>query len=179
MASHEDAWRNGRHREQWRSSLTMYAYPVLGELPVAVIDTALVMKVIEPLWKTKTETGSRLRGRIEAVLDWAKVRGFRTGENPARWRGHLDHLLPAKSKVRRVKHHPALPYAEIGTFMAALRQQTSIGGRALEFTILTATRTGETTGATWNEIDLAARTWTIRTAKTWRRTARWARGYRS
>jgi integrase len=161
MASHENAWRNPRHREQWRRSLAMYVYPVLGPLPVAAIDTGLVMKVIEPLWKTRTETGSRVRGRIEAVLDWAKVRGYRLGENPARWRGHLDHLLPKRSKVRRVQHHPALPYVEVGAFMAALRQQTSIGCRALEFTILSAARTGETTGATWNEIDLKARTWTI------------------
>jgi len=127
MASHEDAWRNTRHREQWRNSFAMYVYPVLGELPIAAVDTGLVMKVIEPLWKTRTETASRVRGRIEAVLDWAKVRGYRSDENPARWRGHLDHLLPKRSKVRRVQHHPALPYAEVGTFMATLRQQTSIG----------------------------------------------------
>jgi integrase len=161
MASHEDAWRNARHREQWRRSLAMYVYPTFGELPVAAIDIGLVMKVIEPLWKTRTETGSRVRGRIERILDWAKVRGFRSGENPARWRGHLDHLLPARSKLRRVKHFAALPYAEIGGFMAALRQQSSIGARALEFTILAAARTGETIGATWDEIDLAAGTWTI------------------
>jgi len=161
MASHEDAWRNARHREQWRRSLMMYVYPVFGELSVAAIDIGLVMKVIEPLWKTKTETGSRVRGRIESILDWARVRGFRSGENPARWRGHLDHLLPARSKLRRVKHFAALPYAEIGGFMAALRQQTSMGARALEFTILAAARTGEIIGATWDEIDLAARTWTI------------------
>jgi len=161
MASHEDAWRNARHREQWRRSLMMYVYPVFGELSVAAIDIGLVMKVIEPLWKTKTETGSRVRGRIESILDWARIRGFRSGENPARWRGHLDHLLPARSKLRRVKHFAALPYAEIGGFMAALRQQTSMGARALEFTILAAARTGEIIGATWDEIDLAARTWTI------------------
>jgi integrase len=139
----------------------MYVYPVFGELSVAAIDIGLVMKVIEPLWKAKTETGSRVRGRIESILDWARVRGFRSGENPARWRGHLDHLLPARSKLRRVKHFAALPYAEIGGFMAALRQQTSMGARALEFTILAAARTGEIIGATWDEIDLAARTWTI------------------
>jgi integrase len=120
-----------------------------------------VMKVIEPLWKTRTETASRVRGRIEVVLDWAKVRGYRSGENPARWRGHLDHLLPARSKVHRVQHYPALPYAEIGDFMAALRQETSISARALEFTILTAVRTGQTTGATWNEVDIKGRVWMI------------------
>jgi integrase len=118
-----------------------HAYPLLGELPVAAIDTGLVMKVIEPLWKGKTETASRVRGRIESILDWAKVRGFREGENPARWRGHLDHLLPARSRVRRVQHF--------------------IGARALEFTILTAARTEQTLGAMWSEIDLGARVWTI------------------
>jgi integrase len=165
MASHEDAWRNPRHREQWRNSFAMYVYPVLGELSAAAVDTGLVMKVIEPLWKTRTETASRVRGRVEAVLDWAKVRGYRSDENPARWRGHLDHLLPKRSKVRRVQHHPALPYAEVGNFLATLRQQTGIGARALEFTILTAARTGETTGLTWNEIDLAAKTWTVPAAR--------------
>jgi len=161
MASHEDAWRNAIHRNQWRRSLVTHAYPLLGELPVAAIDTGLVMKVIEPLWKGKTETASRVRGRIESILDWAKVRGFREGENPARWRGHLDHLLPARSRVRRVQHFAALPYAQIADFMAALRQQSHIGARALEFTILTAARTEQTLGAMWSEIDLGARVWTI------------------
>jgi len=161
MASHEDAWRNAIHRNQWRRSLVTHAYPLLGELPVAAIDTGLVMKVIEPLWKGKTETASRVRGRIESILDWAKVRGFREGENPARWRGHLDHLLPARTRVRRVQHFAALPYAQIADFMAALRQQSHIGARALEFTILTAARTEQTLGAMWSEIDLGARVWTI------------------
>jgi integrase len=161
MASHEDTWRNAIHRNQWRRSLVTHAYPLLGELPVAAIDTGLVMKVIEPLWKGKTETASRVRGRIESILDWAKVRGFREGENPARWRGHLDHLLPARSRVRRVQHFAALPYAQIADFMAALRQQSHIGARALEFTILTAARTEQTLGAMWSEIDLGARVWTI------------------
>ena len=161
MASHEDAWRNSVHRNQWRRSLATYAYPALGDLPVAAIDTGLVMKIIEPLWKSKTETASRVRARIEGVLDWAKVRGFRAGENPARWRGHLDHLLPARSRVKRVKHFAAMPYAEIGSFIADLREQTHLGARALEFTILTAARTEQTLGATWNEIDLGAKIWTI------------------
>jgi integrase len=161
MASHEDAWRNAVHRNQWRRSLVTYVYPALGDLPVATIDTGLVMKIIEPLWKSKTETASRVRARIEGVLDWARVRGFRAGENPARWRGHLDHLLPARSRVKRVKHFAAMPYAEIGGFMADLREQTHLGARALEFTILTAARTEQTLGATWNEIDLAASIWTI------------------
>jgi integrase len=106
-----------------------------------------------------------VRGRIEAVLDWAKVRGYREGENPARWRGHLDHLLPAKSKVRKVEHHAALPYQQVGAFMAALRQQSGVGARALEFLILTASRTGETLGATWDEIDIGARLWTVPAAR--------------
>jgi integrase len=161
IAAHEAGWRNSKHRQQWKNTLATYASPVLGNLSVQSIDTGLVMKVIEPLWPAKPETSSRLRGRIEAILDWAKVRGYRAGENPARWRGHLDHLLPAKSRVRKVEHHPALPYADIGTFMAKLRQQTEISARALEFLILTATRTSEALGALWVEIDLEARVWTI------------------
>jgi integrase len=113
-----------------------------------------VIKVLEPIWTKKPETASRVRGRMEAVLDWAKARGYRTGENPARWRGHLDHLLPAKAKVRKVEHHAALPYARIGAFLAALRKQNGIAARALEFLVLTAIRTGETLGATWNEVDM-------------------------
>jgi integrase len=119
------------------------------------------MKAIEPLWTTKPETAGRVRGRIERILDWAKVRGYRDGENPARWRGHLDHLLPARSKVRRVQHHSALPYAEIPGFIATLRGRDAIAARALEFAILTAARTGEALGAKWAEIDLDARVWTI------------------
>src|SRR5262249_47698110 len=116
---------------------------------------------IEPLWATKPETASRLRGRIEAVLDWAKARDFRAGENPARWRGHLDKLLPARSKVRRVKHHPALPYSELPAFMADLRRRDGISARALEFLVLTAARTGEVIGARWSEVNLADATWTV------------------
>ncbi len=127
---------------------------MFGALPVQAIDTGFVMKVVEPMWSKKPETASRVRGRIEVVLDWARVRGYRQGENPARWRGHLDHLLPAKSKVRKVEHHAALPYAHLGAFMAALREQQGISARALEFLVLTATRTGETLGATWDEIDI-------------------------
>ena len=125
------------------------------------MDTGLVLKAIEPIWATKAETASRLRGRIESVLDWATARGYRQGENPARWRGHLDKLLPPRSKVARVKHHPALPYPEIGTFMADLRDQGGVAARALELTVLCATRTSETIGATWGEVDLETATWTI------------------
>jgi integrase len=161
IASHEAGWRNPSHRSQWTNTLAQNVYPVLGALPVAAIDTALVMKTIEPIWRTIPETASRVRGRIEAVLDWAKVSGYRTGENPARWRGHLDHLLPARAKVRRVEHHAALAYETLGAFMVDLRQDSSAGTRALEFTILTAARTGEALGATWDEIDLTAKVWTI------------------
>jgi integrase len=161
MASLEIGWRNPKHRQQWRNTLAAHAYPLFGDLPVRAVETGQVMEALEPLWATKTETASRLRGRIEAVLDWATARGYRTGENPARWRGHLDHLLPKRSKVRKVEHHAALPYAEMGAFMAALRGQDSIGARGLEFQILTATRTGEVIGARWEEIDLAKRIWTI------------------
>ena len=159
IASHESGWRNASHRSQWVNTLAQHAHPTLGGLSVADIDTALVMKTIEPIWKTIPETASRVRGRIEAILDWAKVSGYRMGENPARWRGHLDHLLPARAKVARIRHHAALPYAEIGAFMATLRQNGSVGASALEFTILTAARTGEALGATWDEFD--AKVWTI------------------
>ena len=134
---------------------------MIGALPVQAIDTALVMRVLEPIWTVKPETAARLRGRIETVLDWAKVRGYRTGENPARWGGHLDHLLPPRRKIAKVEHHAALPPASIAAFMADLRQQEGIAARALEFTILTACRTGEVVGARWGEIDRANGVWTI------------------
>ncbi len=133
----------------------------MGGLTVAAVDTALVLKAIEPIWATKPETAGRLRGRIEAVLDWAHARGFRHGENPARWRGHLDKLLPSRRKVARVKHHAALPYAEIPAFMTGLRTREGVSARALEFAILTATRTNETINARWSEIDTKAKLWTI------------------
>jgi hypothetical protein len=152
IASHEVAWKNDKHRAQWRSTLATYAYPVIGALPVSSIDTQLVLKILEPLWMTKPETASRLRGRIEVILSWAKVRGCRDGENPAQWRGHLDQLLPARGKVRSVVHHAALPYADIPAFMTLLRRQSGPSARALEFLILTASRTGEALGADWGEI---------------------------
>src|SRR5262249_9113650 len=125
------------------------------------IDAALVLKVLEPIWTVKPETAARLRGRIEAVLDWAKVRGYRAGENPARWRGHLDKLLPARGKVRKVKHHAALAYSDLAAFLVKLREQEGIAARALEFAILTAARTGETIRARWSELDLLEKTWTV------------------
>jgi integrase len=162
IRSHQAGWRNAKHGAQWTASLQNYVYPVFGDLPVQAIDVALVMKAIEPIWAVKPETAGRVRGRIEAALGWATTRGYRPpGENPARWRGHLENLLPARSKVRRVTHYAALPYTDLATFMAALRRQDGIPARALEFCILTAARTNEVIGARWDEIDLAQRLWTV------------------
>ena len=163
--AHRAGWRNKRHVAQWETTLAIYADPVIGALPVQAIDTTLVLKVLEPIWTAKPETASRLRGRLEAILDWAKVRGHREGENPARWRGHLDKLLPARSKVRRVEHHAAMPYAALPAFLENLRGQEGIAARALEFTILTAARTGEVIGATWAEISFAEKVWTVPAAR--------------
>lgn len=160
IASHEATWKNEKHRYQWRATLDT-ANEILGDLPVHEIDVGLVLRVLEPIWTTKNETASRLRGRIEAILDWATVRGYRTGANPAQWKGRLAHALPARARVRRVEHHAALPFDEIGAFMAALRKQDGTAARALEFTILTAARTNETIGATWAEIDLDAKIWIV------------------
>lgn len=161
IEAHRAGWKNEKHAKQWASTLATYASPVIGALDIADVDMALVLKILEPIWTTKNETASRLRGRIESVLAWATVRGYRTGDNPARWKGHLDMLLPAPSKVQDEGHHAALPYAQIGTFMSELRQREGIAARALEFAILTACRSGEVRGATWAEIDLQNRTWTI------------------
>lgn len=161
IASQSPGWKNLIHAKQWPSTLEAYVYPVFGDLPVEAIDVGLVLKAVEPIWTTKSETASRVRGRIEGVLDWATARGYRTGDNPARWRGHLENLLPKRSKVRRVEHHAALPYAEIGEFMTVLRQEEGIAARALEFAILTAARTGEVIGARWNEFNLTDRVWTV------------------
>ena len=154
-------WSNAKHIDQWRNTLKNVAGPVFGHLPVDQVDTALVMRCIEPPWATKTETASRLRGRIESVLDWATVRGYRSGDNPARWRGHLDKLLPRPSLVARVKHHPALPYTEIGAFLQQLRDDSGVASRALEFTILTAARTNEVIQAVWSEFDLDLGIWVV------------------
>lgn len=154
-------WRNAKHAAQWASTLAAYAFPIIGDLPVADVDTGLVLKVLEPIWREKPETASRVRGRIEAVLDWARVRGYRDGPNPALWRGHLSHLLPRRAKVRKVEHHAALSWAEVGDFMTALRQRDATAARGLEFAILTAGRTGEVLGATWAEVDLDAAVWTV------------------
>jgi integrase len=161
IQSHEDAWRHPRHQGQWVYSIERYVNPVIGHLPPDAIDTGLVLKIIEPLWKTIPETASRIRGRIEMILDWAKVRGHRGGENPARWRGHLAQILPPRSKVRTVEHFPALPYADAGAFMAELRADDNTAARALEFVILTVARTTEVLEATWDEIDRRERAWTL------------------
>ena len=163
-------WKNAKHAQQWKNTLAMYANPIIGGLDVADIDTGLVLEVLQqpvdtpdgkaPLWNAKTETASRLRGRMESVLQWAKVRGLRTGENPADWKT-LKYVLPARSEVQKKENHAALPYVEIGAFIAALRTQSGMAARAVEFAVLTATRSGEVRGATWEEIDLDARLWTI------------------
>lgn len=163
--AHERKWRNKKSRDQFLSSLKAYAFPKIGRLPVAAIDTGLVLKVIEPIWQTKTETASRVRGRIEAILDWAAVRGYRTGDNPARWKGHLGEVLPARVAIQKPKHHAALPFADLPEFLTALRQREGIAPLALEFTILTAARTGEVIGARWDEFDLDAKLWTIPAAR--------------
>ena len=161
IAAHRIGWKNAKHSAQWGATLGTYVYPIFGELPVAAVDTTLVAKALEPIWGTKPETASRVRGRIESVLDWARARGYRSGENPARWRGHLDNLLPKRRNVRRVEHHAALPYAEIGDFMIELCNAESVSARALEFAILTAGRTGEVIGAQWAEVNLEEKLWTI------------------
>src|SRR5262249_47379810 len=161
IRAHEVSWQNAKHRQQWQNTLAAYVSPKFGSVPVGEVDVGMVMKAIEPLWKTKPETAGRVRGRIEAVLDWAKARGFRDGENPARWRGHMSNLLPARRKVRAVKHHAALPYPEIGIFVAGLRSRQGTATAALEFLILTAARTGEVIGARRSEVDFRARLWTV------------------
>jgi integrase len=156
-----EQWRNVKHRAQFLSTLEMYAYPVIGNIAVADIDVGLVLRVLEPIWKTKTETASRLRGRIEKVLGWATVRGLRTGDNPARWSGFLSTQLTGRGKLQPVRHHAAMKYEEVPRFMSELRQRSAVAARALEFLILTATRTGAVITATWDEIDLKERVWTV------------------
>jgi integrase len=158
--ANEDNWKNSKHRQQWKNSLATYVYPVMGDLAVSDIETTHVLAAIEPIWKDKAETASRVRGRIETVLDAAKVREYRTGENPARWRGHLSLILPARTKLSR-GHHKAEPYLSVPQILKQLRSRKAVAALALEFTILTAARTGEVLGATWDEIDIAKAVWTI------------------
>lgn len=161
MEAHESGWRNPKHAQQWRNTIETYANPVIGQMLVRDVGVPHVMKVLEPIWHQKTETAKRLRGRLEAVVDWAITRELRSGPNPARWKGHLETLLVQPSKISKTKHHRRLPYAEIPTFMGELRKQLGIGARALEFTILTAARSGEARAATWGEFDLTAGLWTV------------------
>ncbi|MEX2326666.1 MAG: integrase arm-type DNA-binding domain-containing protein [Pseudomonadales bacterium] len=161
ITSKEVEFKNPKHVKQWRSTLSTYASPVIGPLPVDRVELSHILKILKPIWTLKTETGSRLRGRIEKVLSYASASGHRQGDNPARWTGNLDAILPQPSKVRKVQHHRALPIDAMPQFMAALRQKEGIAARALEFLVLTAARSGEVRGASWNEIDLTAKTWTI------------------
>jgi integrase len=161
IAANKAGWRNAKHAAQWDSTLAAYVYPTIGALPVGEINTGHVTKVLEPIWSEKTETASRVRGRIEAVLDFAKVHRWRSGENPARWKGHIENVLPKRSKVRAVVHHAALPWTEIGALMDRLAEQVSVAALALRFTILTASRSGEALGARWSEIDQQYAVWTV------------------
>ena len=165
LNAHGDTWKSDKHLSQWQNTLATYASPVIGKIPVEAVQLEHVLRILEPIWKTKNETASRLRGRIESVLDWCTVRKYRSGENPARWKGHLDQLLAAPSKVRTVIHHPALPIDEMPKFMTALRQREGIAARALEFAILNASRSGEVRGARWDEIDMKSGVWAIPAAR--------------
>ena len=161
IESKKAGWTNPKNADQWRNTLATYVHPVFGDLPVADIDSKLVLKALEPIWNTKTETASRIRGRIESVLSWATTLHYRTGDNPARWKGHLDNLLPNPKKVHTTTHHAAMPYAEIGVFMVKLRAEEGIAARALEFVILNANRTKEAIRARWEEFDMEGGIWTI------------------
>lgn len=159
--AHRGTWKNAKHLAQWENTLATYASPLIGALAVADVETDLVVKVLNPIWRSKTETAVRLRGRIECILDWAATRKFRHGENPARWRGHLENLLANPNKLAPVKNHPALPWREIGGFIEDLRKREGVAARATEYTIVTACRSGEVRGATWEEFDMGAKLWTI------------------
>jgi integrase len=174
LKEHEGLWKSPVHRRQWRHSVAAYASPVIGKLAVRLIDTSHITAILDPIWSVQPGSASKLRGRIEQVLDWAKVRGHRDGENPARWRGHLDHVYPSPGKARQAmraqnghsEHHAAMPYVEIAAFMQQLRARDGVVARALEFTILTAARTGEVLGARWSEISLADKVWVLPPSRT-------------
>ena len=161
IAANRTGWKNLKHAARWEATLKTYAYPVIGEVSVQAIDTAMVMKVLDPIWSTKSETASRVRGRVESVIDSVKARGEYLGENPARWKGHLENLLPKRSRVNKVRNHPALPYAELPAFMEQLRAREGIAAAALEFQILTVARPGNALAARWAEFDRKAAVWTI------------------
>lgn len=157
----ESEFRSEKHRKDWLSSLERHAFEAIGDVPVSDIDLPLVQSVLEPIWKTRTETATRVRQRIETVLNWSTVSGYRQGENPARWKGNLEAVLPAPTKIRKVKHQRALPWQDVPGFMADLKDREGMGARALEFIIYTAARSGEVRLATWEEFDLAGKVWTV------------------
>lgn len=165
LEAHEKTWRNAKHRMQWRNTLDTYAHPHFGDLPVGNVGTEHVLAALEPIWRVKPETATRVRGRVESILDYATARDWRTGENPARWRGHIANLLPARGKVASVEHHAALPWMQIGAFLPALRAQAGVAAKALDWAILTAARSGEALGARWGEIDLVAKVWRVPAAR--------------
>jgi integrase len=154
-------WKSAKHGAQWTATLEAYAFPAIGDLQVRDVDVPHVLTVLRPIWTEKTETATRVRSRMELILDWATTQRLRDGPNPARWKGHLDKLLPKPRKVTKVEHHPAIPVDQVGAFMRDLRQQAGMGARALEFAILTAARSGEVRGAKWDEIDLDKALWTV------------------
>jgi integrase len=166
IAAHKSGWSHPKSAQQWTNTIAAYVAPVFGDLPVASIDTAMVMRALSPIWQEKTKTAAKLRGRLESILGWATTSGFREGPNPAAWKNHLENLLPPPTRVAKVEHHAALPYAEVGAFMVDLRAQEGIAAAALEFCILTAARTGEVLGARWSEVDLGAALWTIPSERT-------------
>lgn len=161
IEAHKAGWKNEKHIQQWTNTIEAYASPFFGHLPVADVDTALVVKSLSLIWQTRPETASRLRGRIESVLGWATTSGYRVGENPARWKGHLENLLANVSKTARIQNHPSLPWQKISDFMSALHQREGSAARAMEFAILTACRSGEVRGAQWSEFDFTEKVWTI------------------
>ena len=161
LKAHSSSWKNKKHIQQWENTLESYALPIIGKMDIKDVDTAAIMRILDPIWKTKTETAKRLRGRIERILDWATVQGFRQGDNPARWKGHLSELLAAPTTLMKVKHMPSMPYAEIPSFIEKLEEIGSIGSKALRYLILTATRSSEVRLAQWDEIDMSKGVWTI------------------
>ncbi|MEI6987458.1 MAG: integrase arm-type DNA-binding domain-containing protein [Rhodospirillaceae bacterium] len=161
IETHRAQWGNPKHCAQWTATMRAYVFPVIGLLSPDAIDTAMVLRILEPIWPIKTETASRVRGRIEAILDYARIKGYRTGDNPARWKGHLSFALPSAVKIAPVEHHASLPYNEMGEFWPKLQLHDGLSARALEFAILTACRSGEVFGARWSEIDIEIQTWTI------------------
>jgi integrase len=162
---HEAKWKNRKHRQQFANTMAQYVLPKIGRLSVAAVDTGQVLRCVEPIWESIPVTANRVRNRIESVLDWAKARDYRTGDNPARWKGHLENLLPAPSELNDKKHHAALPYAQVPDFVSRLGEQRGSAARAVEFLVLTAARAGEVIGATWDEIDLQQRVWLVPAAR--------------